>query len=79
METINDVVEELCKREGKKRQVNVAQMAEIVGHLSDMFFEAFSSEDHALPTILILNGNKRAKAKKKRRKSCRRKKSRSKK
>lgn len=34
-----DVIKELCRREGLKREVDAAQMKEIVAHLSDMIRE----------------------------------------
>lgn len=35
---IKKLVKELCRIEGKKKQVDVAQMTEIVGHLSDILY-----------------------------------------
>ena len=39
IKTAKGIAMELCKREAGKKQVDIAQMTEIVGHLSDMFFE----------------------------------------
>jgi hypothetical protein len=48
MKTFNDLAVELCKREGKKKQVNVAQMAEIVHCLCVLLSKK------PLQTLLIL-------------------------
>lgn len=60
--TIRKLVNELVKREGLKKQVEISQVREIIGHLSDMMFE----EDKGLADIyiaLIKNGLRRAKKK----------------
>ena len=36
--TIKQLAKELCKREGKKKQVDIAQMTEVLGHLADILF-----------------------------------------
>jgi len=36
---IKELTQELCRREGKKRQVNVAQMSEVVKCLADILHE----------------------------------------
>jgi len=38
--TIEKLIRELCKRESKKAQVNIAQMREIVGVISDVIYES---------------------------------------
>jgi len=43
--TIEKLIRELCKREGKKAQVNIAQMREIVGVLADVIYEAGLEDD----------------------------------
>ena len=78
--TINKLVQELAKREGLKKQVDIAQMKEIVGHLSDMVYaelydlnSPFVSMINDMPTItsaLYRNGEKRAKKKAKKKKKC---------
>ena len=55
---IKQIVEELCKREGKKRQVNIAQMKEVVGYISEILAE----NQKALDSLVRL-GNKRNKKK----------------
>lgn len=40
---IKDIAIELTKREGKKKQVNIAQMNEIMAHLSDMVYEQYDN------------------------------------
>jgi hypothetical protein len=59
---ISELVKELVRREGKKKQVDRAQMSEIVGHLSDMMFEE-SYESHPICFCLWNNGARRAKRK----------------
>ena len=66
MKTIKQLVKELCKREGLKKQVDVAQISEIVGHLSDIVYEYSSAVDFPLYMMLHKNGEKRAKKKAKR-------------
>lgn len=63
---INELVKEICKREGLKKSVDVAQVREIVGHISDIFLERSlnSEEALALSNELYKNGVKRAKKKK---------------
>lgn len=58
---INELVKEICKREGLKKSVDVAQVREIVGHISDIFT---SEEALVLSNELYKNGVKRAKKKK---------------
>ncbi len=58
MKTIKALAKELCSREGLKKQVDIAQIAEILGHLSDMVFEDCKAMD-----ILFNNGMRRAKKK----------------
>lgn len=60
--TIKALVKELCKREGLKKQMDVAQVSELVGHLSDMFFETEGAgEDKpSISNALFMNGQKRA-------------------
>jgi hypothetical protein len=60
MRTIKALAKELAKREGKKKQVDIAQLTEVLGHLSDMVYEDCKAMD-----ILFNNGEKRAKKKSK--------------
>ena len=62
MKTIKQLVKELCRREGKKIGVSVAQMNEIVGCLSDLMYEDFGGE---IEWLLIENGQNRAEKPKK--------------
>lgn len=39
IKTLRALAVELCRREGLKKQVDIAQMLEILGHLSDIFYE----------------------------------------
>jgi hypothetical protein len=68
MKTIKAVVQELSRREGLKKQVDIAQISELVGHLSDMSVE--NAEPQADGSImcdlfeaLIKNGVRRKKKK----------------
>lgn len=66
--TIKKIVQELCKREGLKKQVNIAQVSELVGHLSDMLYDNLIDDKGFISPViksLILNGQKRAEKKKK--------------
>lgn len=65
MKTSKEIVLELCKREGKKRQVNVAQMTEIVGHLADIMHECSITGAVDLVHTLYKLGTRRAKGRKK--------------
>jgi len=60
--TIEKLIRELCKREGKKAQVNIAQMREIVGVISDVIYEARLERDEWHDMFEAL-GAKRAKKK----------------
>lgn len=76
MKTIRGLTLLLCKREAKKKQVDIAQMSETMGHLSDIYYEFFCNLKHTnVGLILLQNGRRRAlrKAKSKngqRKKSC---------
>lgn len=39
IKTVKSLAKELCKKEGLKKQVNIAQMTEIISVLSDYFFQ----------------------------------------
>lgn len=63
MKTIRGLVNELVKREGLKKQVEVAQVREIIGHLSDVFNEQFIQTTDGLESLvdlLVDNGTRRA-------------------
>ena len=58
IKTIKGIALELCRREAGKKQVDVAQMTEIVAHLSDMIIE-MEFEMRTLSDILLKNGTSR--------------------
>jgi hypothetical protein len=45
IKTIKALAKELCKRESGKKQVDIAQMTEILGRLSDILFEHSVDQD----------------------------------
>lgn len=62
--TIKQLAREICRREKLKKQVDIAQVNEILGHLSDILFsEAIDEKEWCLKTYMsfIKNGEKRAK------------------
>lgn len=59
IKNITELKKELLRREGGKKEVNAAQMGEILSILSDMIFD-----DGSAILILHKNGKRRAKAKK---------------
>lgn len=68
IKTIKALALELCRREKKKKQVDIAQMSETIGHLSDLLAAERSGMESKIFTCLYINGLKRAK---KKAKSCR--------
>ena len=65
--TIKAIALEIAKREGKKKQVDIAQITEILGHLSDMSVEIKAVKSQVLIRVnaevvnsLLLNGANRA-------------------
>ncbi len=58
---ISEIVREVCRREGLKKQAEVAQIREIIAHLSDMSAE----QDSEVAVALYKNGARRAKRRKK--------------
>lgn len=60
MKTIRALASELAKREGKKSQSRIGDIRELLGHLSDVVHEYEGSD---IITLLIDNGEKRAKKK----------------
>lgn len=65
--TIKEVVELIAKKEGKKSQVTIQNIREIVGILSDVLAEedSYVMEDRAHTyASLVKNGNRRMKIKK---------------
>lgn len=66
--TIKQLAKEIAKREGLKKSVDIAQMQEILGHLSDILFEEFEQDGDILgktSDCLYDNGAKRAQKKRK--------------
>lgn len=72
--TIKQLAKELCKREGKRKQVDIAQMTEVLGRLADIFSSEWGEkweidfkisgidEEHSYLSLAKL-GEKRAKKK----------------
>lgn len=63
--TIKQLAKEIAKREGLKKSVDIAQIQEILGHLSDMCFEDFHDDCMIVWDCLYDNGAKRAQKRKK--------------
>lgn len=66
--TFKKLVKELCKREGLKKQVDVAQVTELLGHLADLFHEERNATTRTYLGFssyynLLVVGNNRAKKK----------------
>lgn len=72
--TIKQLAVKLCKKEGLKKQVNVAQMQEVLGALSDLVYAQIKKANidiienpkqmnFFIIDVLCLNGAKRAKKK----------------
>lgn len=60
--TIKQLAVKLCKKEKKKKQVDIAQMMEILGVLSDiMHHEWEHSTKLVILSTILKNGEKRAK------------------
>jgi hypothetical protein len=64
IKTIKGLALELCRREKKKKQVDIAQMSEVLGVISDM---VYMSKIDDFWSLFYDNGLKRAK---KKAKSC---------
>lgn len=62
MKSIRQVSLEIARREGKKKQVNIAQISEIIGILSDLAWESYLNQDPSLQDLIMTLGEKRAKA-----------------
>lgn len=59
---VRELIKELCKREGLKRQSDIAQVGELVGHLSDIVYEdGIDLLPSSLMHYLYRNGKRRAK------------------
>lgn len=41
--TIKKLIREICKREGLKKQVDISQITEVVGHIADIFYEEMTA------------------------------------
>lgn len=71
IKTIKALEKELLKQEGKKKQLNAAQISELIGCLSDIAFESYNVDSLIVLSdikkygviqigdVLILNGAKR--------------------
>ena len=67
--TVKALIRELTLREGLRKKMDIAQVTEIVGHLSDLIFEEFQSKVDFSEILgkLLTNGSKRFVAKQKKR------------
>ena len=67
--SIGQLASTISKREGKKSQARIYDIREILGILSDLFFESMEAgdgcEDGNIGSILDNNGRRRAARKKK--------------
>jgi hypothetical protein len=66
--TFKKLVRELCKREKLKKQVDAAQVTELLGHLADIVYEEYVQGNLLLcrdtvEETLVVVGLKRAKKK----------------
>jgi hypothetical protein len=61
---ISEIVSLIAKAEGKKSQVKVGNIREIVGILSDLLVKSLGEGDYTVLQNLLKNGEKRAKKKK---------------
>jgi hypothetical protein len=60
---IETLVKKICRAEGKKKQVSIAQIREIVGIISDIYWKKWQFNDGwKVAAPLFMNGQKRAKA-----------------
>lgn len=60
IENITELAQELCRREAGKTEVNIAQMKDVLAHLSDITFQEGAMIYH----IFFDNGKRRHKPKK---------------
>ncbi len=62
---IKKLVSIIAQKEGKKSQVKVGDIREIVGILSDMLFKELNEDNFSVDTLLALikNGKRRSKKK----------------
>lgn len=67
IKTIRGLVNEIARREGKKSPTKIGNIREIVGIISDLSFEIAMDHDVdvLIDTILVENGERRAKRRKK--------------
>jgi len=68
--TFKQLVREVCKREGLRKHIDIAQITEILGHLSDLAYDDHVSgrtflAPNTVQTTLVMVGSTRAKKKKK--------------
>jgi hypothetical protein len=59
---ISDLVKHIAKHEGKKSQVKIGDIREIVGIISDLVYETYT-QDLAMFFVLYQNGKRRARSK----------------
>lgn len=58
--TIAKLAKELCKREGLKKQIDIAQMTELLGHVSDILYAEPLLNKMDILMMFYKNGKKRA-------------------
>lgn len=56
---LNQLAKEICSREGLKKQVNIAQVKEIIGCLCEIFCVSDGAELYELVNLLDSTGKKR--------------------
>jgi len=64
IENMNKLAEEVTRREGGKVNLSIAQIKEVLGHLSDVVYSEDPSEASHTYKLLYENGKRRAKKKK---------------
>lgn len=66
---VSALAQEVARREGKKVQVSIGNIREVIAKLSDIIYDGKVLGDKVNPTdvvaVLILNGHNRSKRKKK--------------
>lgn len=58
---MNQLAKEICKKEGKKKQINIAQVKEILGCLSDILLDRFIEDGMQIYLELVKTGVRRSK------------------
>ena len=58
--TIKELVSHIADQEGKIKEVSVGNIREIIGIISDLFYQYESNGDRSLDLLLYSNGKRRA-------------------